>query len=178
MHSQKKCSYHSHRPQLQAPSIQQILIFPQLVSYLRDCTVAQKWQAMDSAHMCFFMSSTKCNVWRMNHYKECKQYEKTKSTLTKLKYQKVQQDIETSAIQQCVLKLQERKLQLEVFTMENELLKAHGQAQQLISAVQPMTLDALVLNIPVSTPIQMPTPVPTSTSTNVQQDIVTEVQVP
>lgn len=114
----------------------------------------------------------------MNHYKECKQYEKTKSTLTKLKYQKVQQDIETSAIQQCVLKLQERKLQLEVFTMENELLKAHGQAQQLISAVQPMTLDALVLNIPVSTPIQMPTPVPTSTSTNVQQDIVTEVQVP
>ncbi len=39
-------------------------------------TVAQKRRAFDSAHMHFFISSTKCNVRRMNRYKQRREFKK------------------------------------------------------------------------------------------------------
>ncbi len=89
----------------------------------------------------------------MEHYKRLKEQQKSTLALQKLQQKKIQQDLENAAIQQCVLKLQEYKLQLEIFSMESNVLKAAGVQPLLQSIVLLMMMDSLIMNIPQNIPV-------------------------
>ena len=117
------------------------------------CTVAAKRCALDEAHLRHFVSGNRLHVCRMEHYKRLKEQQKSTLALQKLQQKKIQQDLENAAIQQCVLKLQEYKLQLEIFSMESNVLKAAGVQPLLQSIVLLMMMDSLIMNIPQNIPV-------------------------
>ncbi len=116
-------------------------------------TVAAKRCALDSAYMRFFVSSNRLNICRIEHYKRLKEQHKGAIAVQKMQQKKIQQDLDTGTIQQHVLKLQECKLQLEIFNMESEVLKAAGGQPLLQSTVLPMMMDSLIVNVPHNVPV-------------------------